>query len=825
MQSLRDALRTLTAAPVVSLVAILSLALGIGANTAIFSILDGLVLKSLPVRDPQRLALLVQGHGRPSSWTNPIWEQIRDRQTLGDGAIAWGRPRFNLAQAGQTEFVDGLYVSGRFFDVLGVGAVLGRPLNELDDRRNGGDDPAVAVIGYRFWQTRFGGAGDILGRTLTLDRVPFRIVGVAPPGFFGIDVGRAFDVAVPLAAEALVAGRDSRLDRRSTWWLSVLVRLQEGQTIDQAAAAIRGVHPQIREATIPADSRSPELYLRNAFSFVPAATGASNLRSRYQQPLLAIMAIVAVVLLIACANVANLLLARAAARRHELSVRLALGASRLQLARQLLVESLALAGTGAAAGLLFARWGSQLLVHQLSTSTSLVVLDLSLDWRVLGFTAAVAIATAIVFGTAPAFRAARVAPIEAMKERGRGPAGAGKFHAGNALVVAQVALSLILLVAAGLFIRTFWSLARLDLGFTPGSVLIVNVDARRSTVNPADRATHYERLRRAIAAVPGVADAAASAVTPVSGSTWQYDIQVPGAAALPGDDRNVHLNIVTPRWFATYGTPILAGRDFTDADRGLTPRAAVVNETFARKFLAGRNPLGQPLIEPGRPGRQPWRMQIVGLARDAVYRSLREPVPPTVYVPLAEFVDEIQLPWMSSISLSLRSAGGRPEALTRSVAAAIQDVDRDLALTFRPLEEQVNASLIQERLVAMLSGFFGALAGLLAAIGLYGVTSYGVSRRRAEIGIRMALGAAPAGIVRMVLTRVAALVLAGIATGVAVSAWAAKFVATLLFALEPRDPQTFAFAAVFLVAIGLIAAWLPARRAAHVDAAEVLRSS
>jgi putative ABC transport system permease protein len=823
MNDLRLAFRALRTTPIVTAVAILSLALGIGANTAIFSIVDSLVLRALPVREPQRLGLVTQGVGLTSSWTNPIWEQIRqrDRQVF-DGAFAYSSSRFNLAQGGQTEFVDGLWASGRFFEILGVTATLGRTFGEADDRRGGGPDGPVAVISDAFWHRRLGGAADVIGRSIVIERVPFTIVGVTPPGFFGPDVGRSFDVVVPLGAEPIVRGKESFLDRRSTWWLLIMARLKPGQTIDDATLALRSVQPQIREATMPDNWRPQDLegYLKEGFVLQPAATGSSPLRRRYQRPLLTIMVVVALVLLIACANIANLLLARAAARRHELSVRLALGASRLRLMRQLLVESLLLSGIGAALGLIFAQWGSQLLVRQLSTQTNTVFLDLPLDWRVLGFTAAAAIATAVLFGTAPAIRASRVQPIEAMKEHGRTQAGERRASLGSALVVVQVALSLVLVVAAGLFMRTFSTLANLNLGFERDPVLVVNVNAQRLQLEPKDRRELFDRVRRSVLSLTGVAEAVVSAVTPVSGSTWNNRIFLPHRTDLPERERGANFNMVTPGWFSTYGTPLRAGRDFDDRDRDGSPMVVIVNETFVRKFFSAESPLGRTFRLDARPDKVPPMLEIVGIAGDAVYRSLREPVPPTMFVPLAQHEEP-----PSSMSLSVRAAGGSPAMLTRSVAAAVGDVNKDLALTFRPLADQVNASLIQERVVAMLSGFFGGLALLLAGLGLYGVTSYAVSRRRSEIGIRMALGAAPGGVVRLVLTRVALLVAVGVAIGAAVSLWASRFVDTLLYGLTPRDPVTIVAAAMVLASVGALSGWLPARRAARIDPAEVLRDS
>ncbi|MCA1651821.1 MAG: ABC transporter permease [Acidobacteria bacterium] len=696
----------------------------------------------------------------------------------------------------------------------------GRTFTEADDRRGGGPDGPVAVISYGFWQRRFGGAADVIGRSLTVERVPFTIVGVTPPEFFGVDVGRTFDVAIPLGTEPLIRGKESSLDRRSNWWLNVMVRLKQDQSLTAAETTLRGVQPQIREATIPPDYRpqDKEQYLKEALSLVPAANGGSGLRQRYRMPLTTIMVVVSLVLLIACANIANLLLARATARRHELSVRVALGASRLRIARQLLAESLLLAGAGAAVGLVFALWGSRLLVRQLSTTTNNVFLDLSLDWRVLAFTAAVAITTAVLFGVAPALRGTRVQPNDALKAQGRGVVGDGRLGLGNMLVVLQVALSLILLVAAGLFMRTFSSLANLDLGFESHPVLVASINAQRAQLEPAQRPELFRRVLEAASAVRGVSSAALSAVTPVSGSTWNNRIELPDGPELPERERITFINLLSSRWFATYGTPLIAGRDFAETDTAAAPPVAIVNETFAKKFANGRSPLGMRVRQPGFGPRPTIDRQVVGYVKDAVYRSLREPVPPTMYLPYAQQPDP-----PSFMSVSVRAAGGSPALLTRSLASSISGVNRDIAITFRPLADQVAASLTQERTVAILSLFFGGLALLLAALGLYGVTSYAVSRRRTEIGIRMALGAAPAGVIRMVLTRVAILVGIGVIIGSGISLWAARFVSTLLYGLEPNDPLTIAAASAVLGTIGALAGWLPARRAARIDPARVLR--
>jgi putative ABC transport system permease protein len=820
MHDLRDAFRALKATPTVSIIAALSLALGIGANTAIFSILDSLILRSLPVKEPQRLALVQLSETGNSSWTNPLWEQIRDRPDLFDGAFAWSATRFNLAQGGQTEFVDGVWATGRYFDVLGVPAILGRTFIAADDRRGGGPDGPVAVIGYNFWQRRFGGAADAIGRSLTVERIPFTIIGVTPPGFFGTDVGRTFDVAIPLGTEPLIRGKESSLDRRASWWLNVMARLRPSASIESAIVTLRGVQPQVREATLPPEyaKQNKVNYLKEAFTLTPAASGSSGLRARYRRPLTTMMVVVGLVLLIACANIANLLLGRATSRRHELSVRVALGASRVRLARQLLSESLILSGAGALAGLAFAHWGSRLLVRQLSTSTNNVFLDLSLDWRVVGFTAAVAIATAILFGTVPALRATRVQPNDALKEQGRSVVGDGGIGFGSTLVIAQVALSLVLVVAAGLFMRTFSSLANLNLGFDRNPVLVANVNAQRLQLDPPSRPELFARLRNAATGVAGVQSAAASAVTPVSGSSWQFGIDMIDGKPILEREGHLYVNLISPDWFKTFGTTLLAGRDFTENDTAGSPTVAIVNETFAMKFTGGANPVGKHLHEPGRPMRPAVDREIVGYVKDAVYRSLRDPVPPTMYIPVSQYPEP-----PSSMAISVRSAGGSPAMLTKSIAAALTSVDPNVAITFRPLADQVNASLTQERMLAMLSGFFGALALLLAGLGLFGVTSYSVSRRRTEIGIRMALGAAPSSVVRMVLRRVAVLVGTGVIVGSAASLWASTFVATLLYGLQPRDISTLLGAPAVLGAIALLAGWIPARRASRIDPASVLR--
>jgi putative ABC transport system permease protein len=842
----RLALRLLVASPVLSAVAIASLALGIGANTAIFSLVNSLLLRTLPVAEPERLVILSTDASAsrrvPDAWDYGLWEEVRRRAPqMFDGAVAWSttgtQDRLNLSTAGgEVHAVDGAYVSGDFFATLGVPAILGRTFTSADDVRGGGPDGPVAVISYGMWQRRFGGAANVIGTALVIEHVPFTIVGVTPRGFFGAEVGRTFDVALPIHAQQLIRAGDSFIDTRGAW-LYIMVRLRPGQSAESATSLLRSVQPQIREAvlpsTLPPEAQAPafrqladRVFLKNPFTLVPASLGTSQLRRRYERPLLATLVIVALVLLVACGNIANLLLARATARRHELSVRLALGATRWRLVRLLLVEALVLAGIGALAGLVFARWASPMLVAQLSTSVTRVTLDLSLDWRVLAFTITLTAATAALFGTAPAFTARRLAPIDALKEQGRGALGDPRTGLSSGLVVVQVTLSMVLIVAAGLLVGTFERLATLPLGFDTDRVLIVNVDVTRAPIDPANRVPFFHQLVAAVAAVPGVARAGGSMATPVSGGGMLGFIDLPGAPPPqpePGpvpfwNSRSIMRNEITPGWLATYGTAVLAGRDIDERDtQGALP-VALVNKAYARKFLAGRNPIGETVRLSMIPPKT-----IVGVVSDAVYVSVRDGVRATVYIPLAQRASEG--PTASDVNISVRSSAGAPALLAPRVAAALTAVDRNLTLTFRPLQDRVDASLTQERLVALVTGFFGTLALLLAGLGLYGVTSYAVTRRRAELGIRMALGAAPGGVVRLVLVRVFVLVALGVISGTAVSWWSAQFIASLLYDLQPRDPVTLTSAAVTLTAVGAIAGWLPAFRASRIDPAQVLRDS
>jgi putative ABC transport system permease protein len=820
VQDLRLAVRTLTKHPGLSAAVVLSVALGIGANTAIFSILDSLVLKSLPVPRPDRLVQVTPG-GDFGSWTYPLWEQFRDRQNVLEGVFAWSArgATFDLSTGGQADRVNGLWVSASFFDVLGVPPALGRTFAAADDMRGGGPDGPVAVISHGFWQRRFAGAVDVIGRPLSIERIPFTIVGVAPAGFLGPNIGSAFDVAVPIGTQPLVLRRD-RLDQRTWWWLTVMGRLKPGQTTQAAAAALVPLQPILREHTRPPGVRPDDAaaYLGTPMVVKPASGGPSSLRDAYQPALILLMGIVGLILLIACVNVANLLLARAERRRRDVSLQMALGASRGRLAWQSLVESLLLSALGAAVGLAMAMWAARWLVAQIPQATTpdaSPALDLSLDWRVLGFTTAVAVGVALLFGTIPALFATNADPMHALREQ-RATNVAGRRGVGGALVAIQVALCLVLVVGAGLFVRTFTSLTGQHTGVDRDRVLVVEIDARRSAQASFERgATLYSRVVEAVRALPGVAGASFSAVTPVSNNTWDTLIQNPVGLSLSGEERRVYKNEVSPAWFSTYGIPFVAGRDFDVRDQAKIPTVAIVNEAFVRRYFAGKNPVGQTIREVGVPNdNDPTPvLTIVGVVKDAVYVSLREGPTPTMY-----------LPTLIGSAVSVRAANGSPAELISSVRAAIGDVDRDLSLTIRPLASDFAVFVARERILALMSGFFGVLALLLSAIGLYGIVSYGVGARRAEIGIRMALGASRFRVVWLVVRRVAILVSIGVLIGVPVCLWSMRFVSALLFGLQAHDPATYLSAVVVLMAVGVAAAWMPARRAARINPAITLRA-
>ena len=819
-QDVRYAARDLNASRGFTVVAVLSLALGIGANTAIFSILNAVMLRSLPVEDPDQLVQIQTG--RSSNYTNPLWEQIRDRQTGFSGMLAFSTERFDLSSGGVSEPVAGMWVSGDYFGVLGVPALRGRVFTKDDDRRGGGNSGAVAVISYAFWRSHFAGDSGVIGQTLHLNRHPFQIVGVTPAWFHGLELDHGYGVAIPIACDPILHADRSFLDARSTWWLRVLGRLAPGVSLEQAQSRIKTISKGVYLATLPPNWAPEEKkdYLGSILSLVPASTGFSDTGKNYKTALFALMGVVGLVLLIACANVANLLLARAAARQRDFALRMAIGAGRLRLIRQLLTESFMLAALGAAAGLLFALWGSRLLIRLLSATGKELEFNLSIDGHLLLFTLLVATITGILFGLAPALRATRISPNQTLKEGARGTeTGFSRFNLGSALVIGQVALTLILLVGAGLFISTMSHILHVDTGFDTHNVLIANVNVMAAGVPKERRSALFASILEQLRRVPGVSTASSSALTPISHTAWNQWTYPVGKHAKSHEDEDVYLNRISPGYFHTMGTPMLLGRDFSDHDSLAAPKAIILSEITARTFFGTEGPLGKMVAMENEPNKPRDLFQVIGVVKDAKYEALNQAASfKTAFLAASQDPE----PW-AGVSFEIRS-GGSAKGLEARIRDTITKVNRDASIEFRSFETQVSDSVRQQEVVALLSGFFGALALLLAMIGLYGVTAYSVARRQSEIGIRMALGAQKKAVLWLVMRSVWLMLAIGAVAGTGAALLLGRLVKNLLFGVEANDPLTLGTAALALGIAVTLAAFLPARRAACLDPMRALRN-
>jgi putative ABC transport system permease protein len=815
LSDLRHAFRGLRASPGFTAVTVLSLGLGIGANTAIFSLLNAVVLRSLPVHRPEQLVKVAMGDETSDVFTNPLWEAIRDRSGLFDGVFAFGQERFNLASGGQARLVNGAFVSGGFFQTLGVQSATGRLLQSADDQRG---CAALAVLSYGFWQSEFGGAENVVGTTLSLGSHPFTIIGASGEGFAGVEIGRTPQVYVPICAEPLIHGAPGGLDQRADWWLQLIGRLPEGTTAAQLSARLAIEAPAIFAATVSPDwgNENQQEFLKRTLSVVPAATGLSEVRARYQLTLIALMAVVAVVLLIACANVANLLLARAAARQREMAMRLAIGASRARIVRQVLTESILLSTLGALLGLAFARWSSSFLTQMIGQRGQPVTLDLSPDGRVLVFTTVVAMATGILFGLAPAWGSIRLDPQGVLKVGGAATTATARvLRAGRLLVISQIALALVLVVTAGLLLGTLRALATLNPGFQADGVLLAEVDFQGIGMPIEQRQVAARDLMDRMRALPGARGVSASVITPISGSGWNSFIVVPDYQPTGRMDNLVWFNGVTDGFFSTLGTRLVAGRDFSARDGGAGPRVGVINQSLAKKFFKDANPLGKQFVvqngdTPGPP------IEVIGVVEDAKYRSLRDASGPTVYVPWTDAEH------FGSLTFEVRSEAPVRE-ITAGVLEAAHQVMPHASLQVSTLSGQLAASLARERLLATLSGFFGGLALLLALMGLYGTMAYNVTRRRKELGIRVALGATRSRLVRLVLGDVGRMVLIGLLLGLGATFAATRLVASFLYGRTPSDPFTLGAAMLSVAGVALLAGAIPAVRASRQNPQGVLR--
>ena len=831
-QDVKYGARMLLKTPGVTAVAVLTLALGIGANTAIFSVIDALLLRTLPVQHPEQLVVVgdparvnQQSNGSPrvNIFSYPLYREIRNGQLVFSSMFASAdlrRVAVTIDEAGSqssTEPASGRIVTGEYFSTLGVAALRGRTITADDDSAPGAHP--VAVISYGYWKRRFALDAGVLGRTLRINGYPFTIVGITPPGFEGEVVGAPQDLWIPMAMQAQAMPGRKWLEDPASSWMQIMGRLKPGATVQQAKVSLNLLMKQIADGPFGQRfSKDDRENLREPLPVTAGDRGLSSLREDFQEPLLLLMVIVGLVLLIAAVNVANLLMARAAARHKEIAVRVAIGASPLRMVRQLLTESLLLAFVGGAAGLLVASWGVHALVALVGSSTQPFA-TLSPDADVLGFTAGVCLLTGLLFGVAPALRALRVNVTATLKDVSRGAssqsATVSRWRLSQILVAAQVGLSLLVLFVAGLMVRTMLQLDHVDLGYSREPLLLVNVDPAVYKVE--ETADKGQQLLDELSRLPGVVAATDSNNGLFSGTESGTTIEVNGFVAGKDEDKESAYDYIGPGYFSTVGIPLLLGREVDRRDTRTSPRVAVVNESFAHFYFKDANPIGHnfALLDDGKLGPA---IEIIGVSRDARDHTLRDKVERRFYIPLTQGSE-----FLGRLNFELR-AQGDPAAIAPAVRKVFESFDPGLpVLRVMTLSGLIDRSMTEQKLVAKLSSFFGALALLLASVGLYGVMSYSVTGRTREIGVRMALGAQSGDVRRMVLREAVLLVALGVALGIPAALLGSRALASMLFGLTPSDPASMATAVAILALVAAIAAYIPARRATKVDPMVALR--
>jgi predicted permease len=857
-QDLRYGARMLLKQKGLTAIAVLSLALGIGANTALFSVVDAMLLKKLPVKEPDRLALFgarsprdfspgsysgnssrdpVTGERVMTSFPYQSYVRFREQPGLLSDVFAFGGVSLNVSADGQADVASGQAVTGNYYAGLGVGAMIGRTITDEDDKASASP---VAVLSYRYWQRRFSGDSGVIGKQINLNKVAFTVIGVTPPGFDGTgQAGSTRDVTIPLAWEPqmYVDRERSNMNGAGVWWLLIIGRLKPGATIEQARAQLEGVfhqsvveHRTARQTQAQAQGGNqikalePKDFPR--LTMESGSQGEMNTRQFYAPSLYMLLGVVGLVLLIACANVANLLLARAASRRKEIGVRLALGASRRRLVRQLLTESVMLAGLGGALGILFALWIKDGLLAVSDWGPR--ALEPRLDWRVLGFTLALSMLTGIVFGIVPAWRSTKVDLAPSLKDNARGSSAASRSLLSRGLVVTQVALSLLLLIGAGLFLRTLLNLQRVEPGFNTRNLLLFGVQPGLIGYKDEKLSQLYQEMAERIEAVPGAQAVTFSRMTLLAHGSSSRGVFLRGALSAPPDSEGRiktsgegYVNHVRENFLEAMGIPLLAGRSLKPQDDAKAPKVVVVNQTFANKYFPDENPIGKRFTFDTK---KPDEIEIVGLARDAKYTRQRDEIPPTVYIPWRQ-----DLRAMAGVTFEVRTAGD-PNAAVAAVRQAVREVDGNLPLNnVKTQVEQAEETLRMERLFAKLLSLFGLLAQQLASIGLYGVMAYSVSQRTNEIGIRMALGANQRDVLKMVLRQGMALTIIGVVLGLAGAYVLTKYLESkmnlnnMLFGVKVSDPLTYGLIAAFLTLVALLACFIPARRATKVDPMVALR--
>ena len=816
LHDVRYGLRTMRKSPGFTLTAVFTLALGMGANTAIFGLIDAVLLRSLPVKDPASLYFLNRAGalGVGLSPPYPCFERFRSLTNVFTGIAAYSDNDHGIRIDGVIEQVDGAVVSGNYYGLLGVAPFAGRLLTEDDERL----DPPVAVIGYAYWQRRFGGSLDAIGKTFLLDDRTYTIVGITPKGFFGLLPGRHDDVTMPFT---MLGPR--MLRSTGSWFFTSIGRLRPGVTPDQARAGIDPIFQAfMNEFPVSAEVRRDRF---RQMVVMPAAHGADELRKRFSQPLWALMALVGLVLLIGCANITNLLLARAAKREREFAVRVAIGAGRNRLIRQVLVETGLLFAAGAVAGIAVAWWAARGVAAFFASGAHPILIEVHWDWRVAGFTSTLSLLATLIFGAGPVLRAIRVAPHTAMKDGGHATPSRRHTEGAQFLVAFQVALSMILVACAVLFLRTLGNLYTAGAGFHAEQVALIVVHLPDPTYHDQTaRIALWDRLLAEVRRVPGVHSASLSRMTPLDGSNRGVGFEVPGFQPRSGQDRqgvllpsgaeSIGLNTVSEDYFSTFRTPLLQGRGFTENDRVGTPNVALINESARKHFFAGRDPIGTVVKLMGRP-----QYQIVGVVQDARQADLRKEAVPFAYIPIRQPIDQ-----GAFMTLGIRTSGD-PRRMIAAVEGRAHALGPDIHIVrSSTLARQIDESLLQERLISTLATAFGLLALLLSAVGQYGVLAYSVGRRTSEIGIRMTLGALPAQVAWSVLRQTLGLVAIGLAVGVTASILLARLAEKLLYGVTPTDAVAQLGSAALLAGVACVASYLPARRAGRIDPVAALRS-
>jgi predicted permease len=818
-QSLRYTLRVLAKSPIFTIVALLSLALGIGANTAIFTLINALLLRDVPVRQPERLVYLSAiRQGSKINLSYPMFREVERGQRVFSGMIGWGGNWLpNVEVNGVLSKDRVLSVTANCYSELGAFPFLGRLFTSEDENLSGGANSQVAVIGYEFWQRRFGAAPDVVGKEIRIEGHPFTIIGVTRKWFTGLTTGEPPDITVPLTATPLIQSGEFDLESRSLLWLHPVGRLKDGVTTQQARAQLQSFWPDVLLATASTQTLGlrRQTFLSMGLDVSSAARGMStDLQDQFTQPLYVLAGIVGLILLVACVNLANLMLARAAARSHEMSVRVAMGASRWSLARQVLTESLSLSLSGALLGLAFAYWGSRLLVLLMTQGSQVPVsLDLSPDLRILSLTISVAILTGVLFGLAPAWRSSREDPASVLQQNVRSLSG-GASKLSKALIMTQIALSMVLLLGAGLFVRSIQRLRSLDLGFQKESVLEIALNPRPGGYKNVDLNSYHKQLLARVSSLPGVDSVSFGDATIPSPQGWHDTVSPMTADSSTGIRLTANAASVSPGFFRALGIPLLRGRDFVEADDQHHPRLAIVNSNLAEQLFPNGDAIGKRIRLGFMPDYE--NIEIVGIARNARIFDIRDATTRVLFLSSFQYPSE----WGGLLVRTKES----PEALEKTVGHEVESLGHEYVIRARTVAQTIDAELVEERVTAMLSGFFAALALLLASIGLYGLMSYTVTRRTREIGVRVAVGAQRQNVLWLVLRETLALVLFGIAIGIPAAIAATHLIAKMLFGLSPSDLPTITVVSLLLLLVALFAGYLPAHRASAIDPIVALRT-